>query len=156
MILIYSATVLYDIIIPLSIVECPVVNNLGDDRALLPDSNIDVSTDYEPIVGNQHDVREVWCASGTDSTPTIILTFTEPLYIVYATTRGTSIYWIRDYSYYFVNSFGRRLYSNVDGQSVCVSTVCIEAIIYVNICIVLYSTIAKNYIWKSFSFTRLY
>jgi len=103
-------------------VECPVVNNLGDNRALLPDSNIDVSTDYGPIAGNQRDVREVWCASGTDSTPHVILSFTEPLYIVYATTRGTSIYWVKNYSYYFVNTAGRLLYSNVDGQSVCCFT----------------------------------
>ena len=99
--------------------ECPVVTNLGDNRTLLPDNNIEVSSDHGPIAGNQRDVREVWCASGTDSTPSVILTFTEPLYIVYATTRGTSIYWVRDYSYYFVNTVGRSLYSNVDGQSVC-------------------------------------
>ena len=120
------AIVLYDIIIPLSIVECPVVNNLGDDRALLPDSNIDVSTNYGSIASYRLDVREVWCASRRDNTPTITLTFTESLCIVYATTRGTRI---RDYSYYFVNSYGRLLYSNVDGRSVCVYTVCIEAII---------------------------
>lgn len=108
------------------ILECPEINNLSDNRTLLPDANVYESTTYSAIVGTRDDVREAWCASGVDNTPTVILTFTQPLYIMYATTRGVSIYWLREYSYFTVGSTGRALYSDVDGTSVCNKSYCIN------------------------------
>lgn len=99
--------------------ECPEINNLSDNRTLLPDDNVYESSTYSAIVGTENDVREAWCAQGTDNTPNVILTFTQPLYITYATTRGVSIYWLREYSYYIAGSSGRSLYTDVDGTSVC-------------------------------------
>jgi len=96
------------------------VDNLSDNRTLLPDANVDVSSTYSAIVGTRDDVREAWCAQGTDSTPDVILTFTQSLYILYAITRGVSIYYLREYSYYTVGTSGRSLYTDVDGRSVCI------------------------------------
>ena len=101
------------------LIECPVVNNLSDNETLLPDANVYESTTFSFIPGTENDVREAWCAQGTDNTPGVVLTFTQPLYITYATTRGVSMYWLREYSYIIANTSGRSVYSGVDGISVC-------------------------------------
>ena len=100
-------------------IECPEINNLSDNRTLLPDENVYESTTYSALAGTQDDVHEAWCAQGTDNTPNIILTFTQPLYITYAITRGVSIYWLREYLYYYIASSVTLLYTDVDGKSVC-------------------------------------
>ena len=99
--------------------ECPEVSNLSDNQTLLPDANVYESSTYSLIVGTQDDVREAWCSQGTDNAPSVVLTFTQPLYITYATTRGVSIYWLREYSYITIGSSGRSTYVDVDGTSVC-------------------------------------
>ena len=102
-----------------TLIECPEINNLSDNRTLLPDDNVYESSTYSAIDGTEDDVREAWCALAADSTPEVILTFTQPLYITYAITRGVSIYWLTEYSYFYVGSSGRSLYTDVDGISVC-------------------------------------
>jgi len=98
--------------------ECPEVSGKDLRLSLLPDANVYESSTYSLVVGTENDVREVWCAQGTDSTPSVALTFTQSLYITYAITRGVSIYWLKEYSYITVDSSGRSVYSDVDGTSV--------------------------------------
>ena len=82
--------------------------------SLLPTEDVEVSTIYSGL-----STTDVWCASLSDSSQNADITFTEPLYLLYAVVRGTGIYYVTQFSLTYENSFGESVtYMNVDGDSV--------------------------------------
>ena len=65
------------------------------------------------------DISSVWCARSTDPSPNITLSFTEPLYLLYAVVRGDGSDYVSGFSFMYANSSGEHVtYMTVDGTSV--------------------------------------
>ena len=81
--------------------------------------------DYSTALRSDMNIADVWCAYVTslDSSPNVNLTFTEPVYILYAVSRGKydmfDEYYVTNFSIIFKNPSGENVtYMNVDGGSV--------------------------------------
>ena len=80
---------------------------------LLPPQSTKLST------GWYTSTMDVWCAYTTDSSPNANMTFAEPLYFLYAVTRGNGDRYVTAFSLTYGNSSGESVtYMNVDGYSV--------------------------------------
>ena len=65
------------------------------------------------------DISRGWCAASSDSSPTVTLSFTEPLYLLYAIVRGDGSDYVSDFSIMYENSSGEHvMYMTVDGMLV--------------------------------------
>ena len=64
------------------------------------------------------DISRGWCAF-EDSSPTVILPFTEPLYLLYAIVRGHGSDYVSEFSITYENASGENAaYMTVDGMMV--------------------------------------
>jgi len=71
------------------------------------------------------DISDGWCTSSIDQSPNVILTFTEPLYLLYYIARGDGRDYVTDFSLMYENLSGERVtYMNVNGVSVRHSITC--------------------------------
>ena len=65
------------------------------------------------------DISNGWCAASSDSSPTVTLPFTEPLYLLYAIVRGDRPDYVSKFSVTYENSSGEHMtYTTVDGTMV--------------------------------------
>ena len=81
--------------------------------SLLPAQNVDHSTH------SSSSTTDVWCAYTSDSLPNANMTFAEPLYLLYAITRGNGDRYVTAYSLTYGDSSGESvIYMNVDGYNV--------------------------------------
>ena len=65
------------------------------------------------------DLSSGWCAYSTDPSPNATLSFTEPLYLVYAVVRGDGSDYVSGFSFIYANLSGEReTYMTVDRTSV--------------------------------------
>ena len=96
--------------------ECRQFRDVSNNVTLLPTNNTHFSSTFFSNPGN---ISNIWCSSISDSSPNVILTFTEPLYLLYAVVRGSNMYYIPEFSIIYENSSGESVtYTNVDGVSV--------------------------------------
>ena len=60
-----------------------------------------------------------WCSSISDSSPNVTLTFTEPVYLLYAVVRGLEAYYVTNFSLIYESPSSESVtYMSVDGISV--------------------------------------
>ena len=77
--------------------------------SLLPAQNVDYST------SSASSTTDVWCAYTTDLLPNANMTFAEPLYLLFAVTRGNADRYVTAFSLTYGNSSGESvIYMNVD------------------------------------------
>ena len=65
-----------------------------------------------------YSTMDVWCAWISDSSPNANMTFAEPLYFLYAVTRGSVSRYVTKFSLTYNSSGESVTYTNVDGYSV--------------------------------------
>ena len=66
-----------------------------------------------------YSTTDVWCTRLYDSSPNANMTFSEPLYLLFAIVRGNRYGYVTKYSLKYENSSGENVtYMNVDGNSV--------------------------------------
>ena len=82
-------------------VECSQVRAVSNNITLLPPDDI-VFSSYLAFM----DISLGWCASSSDSSRTVTLPFTEPLYLLYATVRGHGYDYVSEFSFMYENSSG--------------------------------------------------
>ena len=97
-------------------VECSQIRAVSNNNTLLPVGNI-IFSSY--LSSSYMDISSGWCASSTDPSPNATLSFTEPLYLLYAVVRGDGWDYVSGFSFMYANSSGEReTYVTVDGTSV--------------------------------------
>ena len=93
-------------------VECSQIRAVSNNNTLLPVENIIFSSYLSP---SYMDISSGWCALGRDLSPNANLTFTEPLYLLYAVVRGDVPDYVSGFSFIYANSSGERVtYMTVD------------------------------------------
>ena len=66
-----------------------------------------------------YSTADVWCTWLSDSSPNANMTFSEPLYLLFAVVRGNNNSYVTKFSLTYENSSGENvIYMNVDGNSV--------------------------------------
>ena len=74
---------------------------------------------FSSYLSSYMDISNGWCAPSSDPSPTVTLSFTEPLYLLYAIVRGDGSDYVSGFSVMYENSSGEHAtYMTVDGMLV--------------------------------------
>ena len=105
-----------------SSIECSQIKAISSNNSLLPAENI-VYSPPPDMYDEDMNISTGWC-SGANMSPSVYLTFVEPVHLVYAV--GSFYYYNNEFSITYKNSFGEDVtYTNMDGiyvRSNCVAS----------------------------------
>ena len=102
---------MYIYVFHISSIECSQIRAISNNNSILPTDNIDYSP-HNMHNENNMNISTQWCSyHDADMSPSVLLTFVEPVYLLYALG---SFY--TDFSVTYKNSFGENItYMNMDG-----------------------------------------
>ena len=102
---------MYNYVFNVSSIECSHIRAISNNNSILPTNNIDYSP-RNMLDENNMNISTLWCSNhDIDMSPSVLLTFVEPVYLLYALG---SFY--TDFSITYKNSFGKNItYMNMDG-----------------------------------------
>ena len=91
-------------------IECSQVRAISNNNSLLPPENVDYSL-LPDMYDEDMNISTGWC-SYTDMSPSVYLTFVEPVYLLYA----VGSFYNNGFSVTYKNPFGENVtYTNMDG-----------------------------------------
>ena len=100
---------MYNYVFHIFSVECSQTRAISNNISLLPTENIN----YSPPNTHNRDrnISTLWCPE-TDMLPSVLLTFVEPVYLLYV----VGSFYDNDFSITYENSFGENVtYTKMDG-----------------------------------------